>query len=86
MPEKRVLRTISLRLTRAELAAIDDARGEAARNAWVRGAIRTRLGNHAPVADAVALQQPTISGTQPVPGQAQRELAVVPGVRRGVAA
>lgn len=37
-------------------------------------------------ADAVAIAQPTISGNQPVPQTAQRELAVVPGFRRGVAA
>jgi hypothetical protein len=38
------------------------------------------------IADAVAIAQPTIFGTRPLPGQLQRELATAPDVRRGVAA
>lgn len=46
--EKRLLTQINLRLTRAELLEVDEARGEAARNAWIRGAIYKRLGKEIP--------------------------------------
>lgn len=46
--EKRKLLQINLRLAPGELAAVDQARDGAPRNAWIRGAIYLRLGQPLP--------------------------------------
>lgn len=88
MAEQRRLRQINLRLTGAELADLDEARGGADRNAWIRGAIYKRLGRDIPVvADGVSDGGQTIAGARAVAGEGPRELAAVPDApRRGVAA